>query len=234
MRIGILDIYEKYINNITKNIDFYTNEIQGYNNSKSYLLTKLEPFEHYIRNFTNIRYDDIKDLDRFLPEKSIQFQDNSIGLDLNLLRVTINSITDINKSIYKSEKAIESLKANYISKEVFKETIYKFNNKISDEIIFKGYCFELGFRLGWIKIKKLDVSTRKKKKINWGESNKLKAEILAKGGLPFKAYYDDNKTLIGDNGGEKWHIYHSNKYDCLFYWAKKHANAENVPYYKFR
>lgn len=234
MRIGTIEIYEKYIENINNSISSLDEEIKNYSISKEYLLGKIKIFEHYIRNFSNIKYDDIKDLDRFLPEKSVTFNESNIGLDLEILRVTINNITDINKSINRCKKQIETLQSNYIDKEKFKEVIHQFNTKISDEIVFKGYCFELGFRLGWIKIKKLDVSLRKKKKIDWGKSNKRKAEIIAEGKLPFKAFYDEHLNLVGDNGGEKWHIYHENKYDCLWHWAKKHANAENVPYYKFR
>lgn len=105
-----------------------------------------------------------------------------------------------------------------LSYEKFKEIIFSYNKKVTDEIISTGKVLMLRSHLGF-----LGVAKYKKKftlnedgnlvgAINWKESNKLKAEIEARGETPYQAYKDENGKIIGNNGGVKWLCYHMNEY----------------------
>jgi hypothetical protein len=235
MKIGTSEIYEQYTRAVFENRSALTNDINHYTKSKDYLLGKLVPFKHYLDNFTNIDYKEIKDLDRVIPEKSIKTFTNLVGLDVQSLKITLDAIVDINRILKKSNKELDEVNKSEMDKDLFKEIIYRFNTKLSDEIIYRGYIFRPGFGIGNTRIKKVRTDLRVKKRINWCESNKIKKEIIARGGIPFKVTLrDDLGKIVEDNGGEKWFVYFNTDFDYLWHWGKKTATAINVPYYKFR
>lgn len=233
MKIGTSEIYNEFSNSIYENRVAVTNDINNYEKTKEYFLSKLVPFKHYIHNFTNIDYDSIAELTQHIPSKSIKSFTNLAGLNLDILKATISGIVEVNKSLIKMRKELESINDSEMDKDLFKEIIYRFNTKISDEIL-KGYIFRPGHGIGNIRIKKVRTDNRKKKRVNWNESNKLKAKIIAEGGLPFKVTERDAEGKpIANNGGVKWLVYFDTLVDYLWHWGKKTANSLNVPYYKF-
>lgn len=235
MKVGTTEIYNQYTRAIFDTKTALTNDITHYENSKEYLLNKLVPFKHYLDTFTNIDYDEVKNLDKIIPEKSIKTFATSVGLDLSNLKMTLDNIVQINRFIKKSFKELDGVNKAEMDKDLFKEIIYRFNSKISEEIIYKGYIFRPGFGIGNTRIKKVKTDLRVKKRINWCESNKSKKEIIAKGGLPFKVTLrDDLGKILEDNGGEKWFVYFNTDFDYLWHWGKKTATSINIPYYKFR
>lgn len=235
MKIGTTEIYEAYTKTLFESKSALTTDVQNYTNSKNYLLDKLVPYKHYIDNFTNIDYEGLRTLDKPIPERAIKSYINSVGLDITVLKNTVNSVAEINKSLNKSNKELELIESAEMDKDLFKEIIYRFNTKVSDKIIYKGYVFRPGFGIGNTRIKKIKTDMRIKKRINWDESNKLKKEIIARGGIPFKVTErDENGKAIANNGGEMWFIYFNTDFDYLWHWGKKTANAVNIPYYKFR
>ncbi len=235
MKIGTTEIYDQYNNAIYESKNALVNDVQSYERTKEYLLERLVPYKHYIDNFTNIDYDGIKILDKPIPDKAIRTFTNSIGLSIDALKVIISNVTGVNKNLNKANAELELVQKSGMEKELFKEIIYRFNTKISDEIIYKGYIFRPGFGIGNTRIKKVRTDTRVKLRINWDESNKLKKEILSRGGLPFKVTErDELGKAIANNGGEKWFVYFHTDFDYLWHWGKKTAKAINIPYYKFR
>ena len=54
-----------------------------------------------------------------------------------------------------------------------------------------------------------------KPRVDIVHSMELKKEILARGGIPYKAVKDENGKVIGDNGGEKFFVYFTK--DSFFY-----------------
>lgn len=235
MKIGTGEIYNEFNSTMYESKIALISDIESLEKSKEYLLDKLVPFRHYIYNFTNIDYDEIRNLSSPIPDRSIKIFTSSIGLNLDSLKNTISTIVEVNKTLNKHNKELNLINDSEMDKELFKEIIYRFNTKISDEIIYKGYIFRPGFGIGNTRIKKVKTDTRIKKRINWDESNKLKKEIIAKGGIPFKVIErDELGKAISNNGGEMWFVYFNTMFDYLWHWGKKTANAINIPYYKFR
>lgn len=235
MKIGTKEMFKDFNGNITVTTDILKKDIQAYNDSKTYMLGKLNPFEHYIRNFTNIKYDEIPTLDRMIYDRQIVTKVSIAGIDTDSLKRSINAVVDINKNINKLQEELDENLACKIEYKTFKSVLDKFNKKVSDEIIYKGYVFIPGFKLSVFRIKKINCLNRKKKRINWAESNKLKKDIIANGGLPYQVTERaEDKSILKDNGGIKWYVYFNNMFDYIWYWGKKSSNAPNVAYYKFR
>lgn len=235
MKIGTTEIYNDYSKNTFQAKNGLINDIERYEATKSYFKDKLIPYKHYIDNFTNIDYNGLDTLDKPIPDKAIRTFTGSIGISIEALKLTVNGIVEVNKVLNKYKRELNILEQSDIDKELFKEIIYRFNTKISDEVIYKGYVFRPGFGIGNTRIKKVKTDLRVKKRINWNESNKLKKDIIARGGLPFAVTErDELGKPTANNGGEMWFVYFETMFDYLWHWGKKHANALNIAYYKFR
>jgi hypothetical protein len=90
---------------------------------------------------------------------------------------------------------------------LFKYVISSYNKQIVDYLM-EGGTFNLGSRLGKLKIKRV-VRNFKNKAIDWGETNKLKAR-----GINQLVYYTDE------------HYYG-------FFWEKRNCTVKNKSVYKF-
>lgn len=240
MKISTKDIYDEYVLELKIRRKSLSDERESYLSSKNYTMSKIESLKHYIENFTNIRYNDIKDLTRMISSRSVVQLTNVVGIDVTFMTRSINVIVEINKSLEKIDKEIKQIEVDLIGYLVFKEIIYKFDCKISDEVVYKGYALALGFGLGHIRIKKIncffnrDGSNRVKKRINWNASNKKRKEIEDSGGVSYKVTKREGRKIIEDNGGEHWFVYHANEWDYLWHWYKGKCIILNTPYYRFR
>lgn len=235
MKLTISNFFNEYCNELNNNLKNIKLEIENFNKSKEYFLEAILPFETYIDNFTNINLESIKTSIRQIPPSAIITTKTNVGIDLNYLKYLIISIITINKTLRTLNTKLKVLENSHIKKEVFKGILYKFNNKISDKIIYKGYEFYMGFGLSRMRIKKIACERRKKKNINWFESNKIKKEIQDRGGLPYAVIKrDEQKRKLADNGGEKWFVYFNNVIDYLWNWNKGNCTITNTAYYKFR
>ena len=85
-----------------------------------------------------------------------------------------------------------------ISKQLFVDICSEFNMMIIDYIL-DGKEFNMGYNLSTLSVVRMERDPRNPG-IDWGESNKYKAELLANGDELF-----DKDT--GD--GVKWHIYYT-------------------------
>ena len=234
MKLGLKDIFNNYNNEAKYLKQELLYDKSNYENSKKYLISKLDEYEYYINNFTNINLKHIDKLDRLISEKSLFHIVNIQGINVMTIRRTINMIVQINKNLNKINLNLKELEANKIDESVFRDIINTFNSKISDEIL-KGYVFKLGGGLGVVRIKKVLCDTRVKKRINWNESNKKRKELLDNNILPFQVIErDENKKAIKDNGGEDWFVYFNGAFDYLWHWSKNYNLVPNSAYYKFR
>lgn len=235
MKVTVGHIVEQYNSALKADEEAINGEIKSYNTSKDYVLEKISHFKNYIETFTNINYNQISTLNRAIPEKSIRLLTGQIGFDPNTLRRSLNVIVEINKQLEKLEEELNEVKASILTNEISKEILYKFNEKLSNEIVMKGYTFALGFQMGNIRIKKVRCDRRVKKRIDWGATNKKKAEIIASGGLPYKVEErNEAGEITKDNGGIPYFVYHTNDFDYLWHWNKKRVTVLNSAYYKFR
>lgn len=142
--------------------------------------------------------------------------------------------SNIDKRIAQITKRKEELLASKVSIEEYKFIVRTFNKLITKRIIETGYKLKIG-NLGAIRIRSDRKVDSVKRRINWGISNKNKELIEQRGGIPFKATYeiiDGKKTKVGDNGGEKWLIKHTNPYEIFWCWDKRGSNLLNQSLYK--
>ena len=210
-------------------------ELNQYLNSKNYILKSLEPYEFYINNFTRINFEDLKNITNYNLNYKLRINSNTekFGIDTEKLKRILNVLCEINKSIKKLEKTKEIVKTipNY---EVYKDILNSFNEIVSDEIVYKGYVFNLPFNLSDIKITKVECS-KYGKKIDWNATNKKKKEILDKGEVLYKVLERDKEfRIIKDNGGEKYITYFQKDFDYLWNWVKSKVKVLNSAYYRFK
>tara|TARA_R100001463_G_scaffold17061_7_gene44030 strand:- start:11581 stop:12054 length:474 start_codon:yes stop_codon:yes gene_type:complete len=110
----------------------------------------------------------------------------------------------------------------FVEKTLFKNICSEFNIMIMDYIL-EGKEFNMGHNLSTISIVRKDRDPRSPR-IDWGESNKYKQELLNKG----HSLYDPETEV-----GVKWHIYHTNDFYCKYYWRKGKCSVPNKSVYRF-
>ena len=92
-----------------------------------------------------------------------------------------------------------------------------------------GRSWTLGNGLGSLELIKKE---RKNPAIDWGESIKKRKEIIANGGTPYRVTHrKKDGTVVKDNGGEPWFVWHVEDF-CWLIWKKKWSQAVNKKYYK--
>jgi hypothetical protein len=104
----------------------------------------------------------------------------------------------------------------------FRDICSQFNIEIMDYIL-EGKEFNMGHNLSTISITRHDRDPRNPR-IDWGESNKYRKELLAEG----KDIYDSDTDK-----GENWFIYHTDPFYCKFYWNKGRCKIKNKSVYRF-
>ncbi len=232
-----------YVKGIRSNTTSYEDMLYNLKQSQKYLLNKIKNYEVYINNFTTLDYEKINEHKKLLTSEDIVFKIKSTNEEEIVYKIKF--ITDINNliltniSINKVDNEYNKLQKRTNNFVIYKFIIANFNKLISEEIL-KGETFNLGFKLGNIRIQKKSrykghleerekeyLSTHESiykphvyKVINWGESNKLKKKIIERGGIPYKAIRDENGVKTGDNGGEQWMIYFTTDYSYWWKWDK--------------
>lgn len=124
---------------------------------------------------------------------------------------------------------------------MYKEVLARFNKKASDQVIF-GKVLNFGSRIGNLLIKKIRRNYEKPI-VDWGESKKLKAQILTSGGILYEEWHEldgvkvDERTpgaVCKNNGGEKWLVFFSDPFYLRWAWAKKDVcKVKNSSVYRF-
>ena len=109
-----------------------------------------------------------------------------------------------------------------IEKSLFTDICQQFNLLIM-EYVLEGKEFNMGNTLSSLSIIRRERDPRSPR-IDWGESNKYKKELLEEGQ---KLY--DNTT----GEGVKWHIYHTDGFYCKYYWRKGKCKVKNKSVYRF-
>lgn len=111
---------------------------------------------------------------------------------------------------------------NPVDSLTFRDVCSDFNIEVMDYIL-NGNSFNIGFNLSTIAITRHDRDPRNPR-IDWGESNKYRKELIAEG----KKVYD---AVTGE--GEEWFIYHTDSFYCKFYWNKGKCKVKNKSVYRF-
>ena len=115
----------------------------------------------------------------------------------------------------------ENVKAP-IDKKIFVEICNDFNVMIFDYLL-EGKEFNMGYNLSTLSIVRIERDPNFPK-IDWGESNKYKQELL-----------DERERLYNHETGKgvKWYIYYTDGYYCKYYWRKGKCKVKNKSVYRF-
>ena len=105
---------------------------------------------------------------------------------------------------------------------LFVDICAEFNMGIIDYLL-EGKEFNMGYNLSTLSIVRKERDPRNPR-VDWGESNKYKAELLAEG-----------KELYNNETGEgaKWHIYYTDSEYLKYYWRKGKCRVKNKSVYRF-
>lgn len=233
MKIAAQEMFLAYSTRLNNEIIANKETIENFKKSREFILNQLSNYKHYFDTFTNIDFSCFETIKKPINSNRIIMY-NHIGLDKRRITQLINMLCVINSNIEKYEKKVKVCIESKISDKIFKQVIYKFNAKISDEILDKGYTFAPGYGIK-IRIKKVDCRNLVLRNIDWNSSLKKKAEIIAKGGLPYKTLkYDKNDKPIEGNGGEDWFVRFTTPFDYIWFWQKVICKIPNNAYYKFK
>lgn len=147
-----------------------------------------------------------------------------VKVNFKAIKLYIDKYLWCNNLVTKVKKNIETYKKGLISEVLYVRMLTSFNRKITDRIIDDNYLFEGVPSFGRLYI---IVNENHKKRVDWGASNKNKAEILARGGVPYlKA--DSEQYMYA---GEKWLEYHD-PIDFYFQWDTKWITKKLNPFVK--
>lgn len=241
MKINTSDIYKRYSSKIELELSSLRQEKANLENSKEYVLKNLETYKDFIESFCTIRLDEIDKVtlsyfNRTILQKKYEdhySKENLIELETKVKRL-VNAFVAIKKRLSEIDYRTLELKNFSVDSSVFNNVIGSFNKNIIDEIL-RGYSFNFGYSISYIKILGVDVSKRKKKKVDWGNSNKNKKEIISRGGIPYEVLERDKEgKILLDNSGEHWMVYHNKSIEYLWHWAKGRAPFQNKYFYKFK
>ena len=109
-----------------------------------------------------------------------------------------------------------------IDTNLFRDICSEFNI-LSIDYILEGKELSMGNNLSSLSIKRQERDPRSPR-IDWGESNKYKEELIK-----------ENKQIYNAETGEgvKWHIYYTDEFYCKYYWKKGKCKVKNKSVYRF-
>ena len=113
-------------------------------------------------------------------------------------------------------------KCGNIDKSLYTDIIQEFNIMIMNYIL-EGKEFNMGNNLSTLSIVRRERDPRSPR-LDWGESNKYKKELLEEGQLLYNPETGE---------GVKWHIYHTDSFYCKYYWRKGKCKIKNKSVYRF-
>lgn len=227
-------IHTNFIKEINERISALKEERNSSITGKTYFLTRIEAHKYYIDNFTKLDYSKIGDLNRNVPEHIFIPGKGVEEAKENVQRI-IAVIVNINKRLIRIEKEIESNEKLKVKSKSFRDVLQKFNEKVSDAILDKGYNFDLGYGIFRIRIKKLVRKVKPRKKVDWELSWAKKNEIIARGGTPYKILEKDaDGKVIKDNGGERWIEFSHRMVNYVWSWEKYRCCIMNKSFYSFK
>lgn len=108
----------------------------------------------------------------------------------------------------------------------YREACELFNIYAMEEII-EGKTLNMGAYLSTLSIIRIERNYSNPK-VNWGETNKLKKELLEEDDIT-----EDDLYSKDNPDGIKYFVYHTDDWYCRFYWNKKYCKVTNKSVYSF-
>lgn len=210
---------QQQLNDCLDNINYNIKMIKSINTKFNYPITDYHLNIYYTTNDQSII--DLRAASRVeskLPNKLLNTETRILWDNVNQFIKNKRLIHNIQEAINKGEAFKNKLTSTkYIA------IIRALNVEISNHVIRGGlYSFSKELSHIYIKEKIRDTHVNG---INWGESNKFKAQLIAEGKTPY------DKKLNPD--GEKWFVYHTNTYNYWWKWNSNFCNFPNIQYYIF-
>jgi len=208
-------MYDRFISGLKTKKDINLNRLDLLLKSKAYYEGKILKDKVYLNRISNISVRMLFTKDK-LPYNLKLIGDKD---KVEYLRLYIHNYYKTVKLIKTVEVTLVKLNESFLSKKEFRTVLFTMNREAMKLAIIENVPITFG-RAGLIVIKYIDRESSNKSKVlpDWKESNKNKANIIAKGGIPFKSIKDDKGKVIGDNGGEKWLATHISKSTFYIDW----------------
>jgi len=225
--------YKEYIFIIDTKIKDNLFKIESIITKKIYLYKVISTLIEYIINgktvwdkITKLYNDKSLQIPKYFTKIDISkvnvYNENNIKLSV-LRNYLISFIQQVNREkVLQSE--VSKLELEKVPLEIYKNIIESFNTDMS-KYILNGGVFNLGYGLGNLHIAKKERTKEQKPAINWGESNKVKKELLNAG----ETLYDH---LLFPTG-KKWLIKFSNDFSYWWRWSNKGQYIKNIKYFSF-
>lgn len=238
MKINTSEICIRYSKKISEDIAALHEDNKNFLETKAYLENTLIEYKDFINSFCTININNLEELNFSFVNRNLLQKKYETNSELNITEARVkrilNMFIEVKRNINKNVIKIEELNKLKIDSSLSIKVLSKFNTLIVDHML-TGYIFNLGYNLSFIRIKGRDVSLRKKKKIDWGKSNKTKKELLESGQIPYEVTERDEKgQILKDNGGVFWLSYHNKPIEYLWHWAKGRVPFPNKYFYKFK
>lgn len=222
------DIYKNYISQHTKDYERLKQELEECYTSKDYVEKKLEAnctdalklFGYTLADFSNMIV--IKGIENKVRALKLdKFAQKRLDTFMLYLRVS----SKLNKKINSLKRGLEILEKRInVKQKDFLSIIGHFNNLIINEVIERGYTFNMCHNLGSIIVRR---KKRTRKKIDWNASKKYRQKLIDEGKVP----YDKKESP----DGIKWFIYHNGDYNYVLFWRKgmiKHKHVFSLTFQK--
>jgi len=223
-------IYQIYIENINLKLIKVLEENVKYQESHAQLKELLMTYGTSIQKYSSFTLEDILKTTDTNFVQSLRFPLSPVykdGKQINFkaIKLYIEKYIWCNNVIVSNNKKVTQYKEELISFSLYNRIISEFNSKIIDKIINNNYLFNSVPSFGAIGVIK---NFNERKRPNWGESNKKKAEIIARGGIP---YIKADAESVEDYKGEKWLSYHPSL-DFYLHWHTKWISKKLNPFLK--
>lgn len=223
-------IYELYIENINIKLKKVLVENVLYNENHIKLKNLLYTYKDVIKRYFNTTLEEILDTTNTHFSSSLRFPSSSIYIDgrkvnFEAIKLYIEKYIWCNNIVTNDNNKIAQYKEELITFSLYGHIIIEFNKKVIDKIIHENYLFSIVPSFGSIGVIQ---NYNKRNRPNWGESNKRKAKIIAKGGIP---YVKADADTINNYKGEEWLSYHP-FLDFYLHWYTKWISKKHNPFLK--
>lgn len=226
--IELKTIYELYIGELVLKRNKIQDKLLEYLPKLETLTKLLINKEEIIRIYLELDLNTILSNTSEEKLKSIKYPiipiyDEGKIINFDILQLYIKQYTWVNKVITKHKKEIQNINTQIIPFTTFTKIINKVNTKIIDRIVEENYEFNPLSSFGSLHVIKNENHNLR---VNWGESNKRKAELIAEGKIPYKkADAESNPNY----NGIKWLSYHPSL-DFFLQWSKIYTAIKLNPF----
>lgn len=225
--------YKAYISIVDEKIKDNLIKIESIVVKKNYLYKIISTLKEYIVGGEEIW----NKITKLYGDTSLQIPKYFTKLDIS--KITLINENEIKLSVLKTyfisfiqqvsrEKVLQlevsKLELEKVPLEIYKHIVESFNTDMS-KYILNGGTFNLGYGLGNLHIEKKERKKEQKPAINWGESNKVKKELLDAG----EKLYDH---LLFPTG-KRWLIRFSDDASYWWRWGCKGRYIKNIQYFSF-